>query len=258
MTVGSLLPKVVMLSWPIVASYLLQVAVGIADTKMVGALGPVQLAAVGTAGGVMFFFVSIAFVVSMGVQILVAQYVGRGDLKGTESVVKQGLLAAVGITLLLVSPWGVLLSGWIMRLMGADAEMIGHGAPYLQLVFAGMVFVILSFVITGALQGAGDTLTPLMILLVANIVNIGVNYLFIFGVGPFPAMGVQGAAVGTLVSRILSAIAGLAVLASGRFALVLDWRRSWRIDWGMIRRILSLGFPSSLPMHYPNLVLMGS
>lgn len=246
MTSGSLLPKVAMLSWPIIGAYLLQVAVGIADTKMVGSLGPVELAAVGTANSVMFFFVSISFAVSMGVQILVAQYTGRGDRQGTEQVVKQGVMAAGAITLLVVSPWGVLLSVWIMRLMGADAEMVRHGAPYLQLMFAGMLFLVLSFVITGALQGAGDTLTPLMILLVANIVNIGCNYLFIFGVGPFPALGVQGAAVGTLISRVLSALAGLAVLASGRFALVLHVREAWHVRWATGGRILALGFPASL------------
>lgn len=246
MTSGSLLPKVAMLSWPIIGAYLLQVAVGIADTKMVGSLGPVELAAVGTANGVMFFFVSISFAVSMGVQILVAQYTGRGDTQSTEQVLKQGIMAAVAITLLIVSPWGVLLSSWIMKLMGADVEMVRHGAPYLQLMFGGMLFLILSFVITGALQGAGDTLTPLMILLVANAINILCNYVFIFGVGPFPALGVQGAAVGTLVSRVLSAGAGLWVLASGRFALVLHWRRSWQVRWNTVGRILALGFPASL------------
>ncbi len=246
MTRGRLLPKVAMLSWPIIGSYLLQVAVGIADTKMVGILGPVQLAAVGTANSVMFFFVSISFAVSMGVQILVAQYTGRGDRQGTEQVLKQGLMAAVAITLLVVSPWGVMLSGFIMRQMGADGEMLQHGAPYLQLMFGGMVFLVLSFVITGALQGAGDTVTPLVILLVANLVNILCNYLFIFGVGPFPALGVQGAAVGTLISRVLSAGAGVAVLASGRFALVLHMREAWHVRWEVVKRILALGFPASL------------
>jgi len=234
------------LSWPIIGAYLLQVAVGIADTKMVGVLGAVQLAAVGTANGVMFFFVSISFAVSMGVQILVAQYMGRGDAENTEQVIRQGLIAAVAIALLIVSPWGVMLSGWIMKLMGADGEMVAHGAPYLQLMFGGMVFLVLSFVITGALQGAGDTITPLVILLVANLVNIGTNYLFIFGVGPFPEMGVAGAAVGTLISRVLSAVAGLLVLASGRFALVLHPRRSWRLRWDVLKRLLALGFPGSL------------
>ena len=104
----------------------------------------------------------------------------------------------------------------------------------------------LQAVITGALQGAGDTVTPLVILLVANVVNILCNYVFIFGVGPFPALGVQGAAVGTLVSRVLSAGAGLWVLASGRFALVLHWRRSWQVRWDTVGRILALGFPASL------------
>ncbi len=198
MTRGSLLRQTMYLSWPIVAASLLQVAVGIADIKMVGVLGPEAIAAVGMARTVIFTLVALVFAVSTGVQVLVAQYSGRGDQDNADRVVKQGLVAATVITLVVITPAGAIFSESVLRLLGANQQVLAHGTPYLQIMFAGMLFLVLSFIITAALQGAGDTLTPLILLLVANVFNIALNYLLIFGVGPFPRLGVpvMGTALG--------------------------------------------------------------
>jgi len=256
MTRGSLLRQTVYLSWPIVVGSLLQVAVGIADIKMVGVLGPEPIAAVGMARSVIFTLVALVFAVSTGVQVLVAQYSGQGDDVSADRVVKQGLVAATVITLAIITPVGTIFSESILRLLGANQEVLVHGTPYLQIMFAGMLFLVLSFVITAALQGAGDTLTPLILLLAANALNIVLNYLLIFGVGPFPRLGVPGAAVATLVARILTTSAGLAVLISGRFAVALRVRASWALQWQLIGKIFYLGIPAAIQGFTRNIAFM--
>ncbi len=256
MTRGSLLRQTVYLSWPIVATSLLQVAVGIADIKMVGLLGPEPIAAVGMARSVIFTLVALVFAVSTGVQVLVAQYSGRGDEVTADRVVKQGLVAATVITLAVITPVGVIFSESILRLLGANQQVLVHGTPYLQIMFAGMLFLVLSFVIVAALQGAGDTLTPLILLLVANVLNIILNYLLIFGVGPFPRLGVPGAAVAAIVARTLTTLAGLVVLMSGRFAVSLRMRSSWALRWELIGKIFYLGIPAAIQGFTRNIAFM--
>jgi len=256
MTQGPLLRNIFYLSWPIVCSSLLQVMVSIADIKMVGTLGHEQIAAVGISRSVVFILMAMAMAVATGVQVLVAQYAGRGDSEGMDRTVKQGLIASAAITLGLVTPLGVLFSGWIMARMGASEQVMAHGVPYMQILFGGILFMILSFVITASLQGAGDTITPLVLLLFANAVNILVNYLFIFGVGPFPRMGVAGAAVGTVAARFLSGVIGILILTSGRFAVKLRWRRSWAVRWELVHRILFIGVPAGLQHIVRNLAFM--
>jgi putative MATE family efflux protein len=245
-TAGPLVTKVLLLSWPIVLTHLLQITESVADVWMVGKLGAQELAAVGIARSVMAVLIPLSLAVSMGVQILVAQYCGRREMEKADRVVKQGIIAATMMSLLIVTPLGLLISGWLMKALGATPEVVEHGVPYLQLLFAGVVFMVLSFVITAALQGAGDTVTPLLLLVMTNVLNITINYVCIFGVGPVPAMGVTGAAVGTLTSRMLATIAGLLILSSGRFALTVNWFGRWYVRWHLWPRIFGLGVPMSV------------
>jgi putative MATE family efflux protein len=93
------------------------------------------------------------------------------------------------------------------------------------------------------LQGAGDTRTPLVIMVVINVIHVFFNYVFIYGAGPFPQMGVTGAALGTMTSRFVGTAIGLGVLFSCRFAVKLPRGTSFRPDWDLIWRMLRIGMP---------------
>ena len=175
MTQGPLLRGIFALSWPIVATSLLQVAVGIADIKMVGALGPEQIAAVGMSNSVVFILMGIAMAVATGMQVLVAQYSGRGDTDGMDRTVKQGLMVAVAIGLGLVTPLGLLFSPRILELLGASETVLADGIPFMRQIFSGVLLMVDSFIDTSALQGASDTLTPLVLRLVVDSLNIVFN-----------------------------------------------------------------------------------
>ncbi len=255
-TSGSLVWKMLVLSWPIVLTYLLQSVVSVADIYMVGKLGAKEVAAVGIARSVTFILVSLSFAVAMGVRVLVAQYSGSDQMEMADRAVKQGIIAATLLSLAFISPVGIMTSRWIMVLLGATPEVVGYGLLYLQLLFGGVVFLILSFVMTGALQGAGDTITPLILLLVTNAVNIAVNYVFIFGWGPFPQLGVTGAAIGTLTSRFLVTVAGLWIFSCGKYAISVNWVGRWHIRWDFWKKIFYLGTPASVQSITRNLGFM--
>ena len=246
MTRGPLLGKVVLLAWPMVLTGLLHISVSIADVVMVGKLGSDAIAAVGFSRGIIFILVSMITAVATGMQVLVAQYRGSGDRQGMEATVRQGLLLCVPLTVLVLSPVGVIASGWMMRALGATEPVLAAGVPYLQCLFAGLLFLVLSYVLVAALQGAGDTITPLILLLVGNLINVGANYVCIFGVGPVPAMGVLGAAVGTIVARAFVSLVLVGIIFSGRFIVHVRWRGPWRLRRDLIKRIFYIGLPAGL------------
>lgn len=225
---------------------LLQTLVNVIDVFMVGRLGPLEVAAIGM-GQVIRLLVLIGVLsVTAGSMALAAQAVGRRDKAQLRFVARQSLMLAllfgVGLSLL-----GLSFSGPIMRFLGGDtgAEVIALGTSYLNIFFLAGVFLTLNFTINSLMQGAGDTVTPLVLVGIINAFNVLFNYLLMFGVGPFPALGLDGAAYGTLIARGLGALLGIGLLYSGRNVIQLrglDYRPSWQ----MFKDILSIGIPSGL------------
>lgn len=218
---------------------------GLIDTMMVGTLGPQSLAAVGMGRTVLMAVLIFILAVSTGSQVLVARYTGAGDEEGVTRVVDQSLVLAVVMSLVLMAV-GLLFSPFLLRVLGAESEVIALGIPYMRIIFLGLIFMLLNFVINSILQGAGDTRTPLKIMLLINILNIMFNYFLIFGIGFFPQLGIQGAAWATVISRIVGASIGMWVLKSGRFAARTDIFSRFELNRELMYKVLRIGFPAGL------------
>ena len=240
LTTGNHVGNVLFLVWPIVIASLLQTVVGIADTIMVGRLGAQPLAAVGM--GRFIFMVVIIFIlaVSTGAQALVAHYTGAKNKERVTCVVDQALILSVIVTALLATI-GLLFSPFFLRLLGAEPEVIALGIPYMRIIFAGLLFMVLNFIINAILQGVGDTRTPLKIMALINALNIILNYLLIFGIGFFPQMGIIGAAWGTIIARSVGGGIGLWVLASNRFAARTLLHKRFKLELKLIGKIIRIG-----------------
>jgi putative MATE family efflux protein len=129
----------------------------------------------------------------------------------------------------------------------ADLFIINEGSIYLKIVLGSMIFGLPMMVINAILQGIGDMKTPLYIMLITNIINVILNYLLIFGIGFFPAMGVTGAAIGTGIGRTVGFLIGLGVLIKGEADIKLNWKYlNWKIDWETINNILKIGIPAAI------------
>lgn len=245
LTQGSLLRGIVALSWPIVLGAFLNWIMGVADIKMVGALGPEAIAAVGQSQGVIWVIMAIIFAVATGTQVLTARYRGAQRMDRVAEVTRQSIIisALAGAALI---PLGIWLAPLALQHLGVSPTVLADGTAYTRAFFWGSIGLMINFMVASALQGAGDTLTPMLMLVWINIIHIVLEYLMIFGYGPFPKMGVAGAAWAVVASRGLAALVMIWIVTSGRYAIKVPLRHSWALDWSLWRKMLFIGVPSSL------------
>jgi len=233
-------------AWPLIVTNILNASVGIIDFKMVGVLGVDSIAAVGMARQVMMFIMVLMIAVSGGASVLVAHAHGAGDRRRVSYVAGRSILLMALCAVFLIAPAGILLSRGILVLLGGKQTVVQLGTSYLRILFVGTLFTMFNFAVNGILLGVGRTRVSLALLILVNALNVAFNYLFIFGVGPLPAMGVAGAALGTVLARTVGSFAGVWILRTPRLPLQVEYRDALGLDVPLIRRILYLGGPRSL------------
>ncbi|MDA3814577.1 MAG: MATE family efflux transporter [Candidatus Cloacimonetes bacterium] len=234
------------IAWPIILTNILQVTVGIADFKMVGVLGIESIAAVGMSRQVMMFIMILMIAISGGASVLVAHAYGAKDKAKVSRTAGRSVTFMILAALLVIMPLGLLFSKLILILLGAESQVVSLGFSYLRILFLGSIFSMFNFVITGILLGVGKTKVSLNLLLITNTLNIGFNYIFIFGVGPIPALGVKGAALGTVLSRFIGSFIGIWILFSKRFPIQIKLKDALTFDFPLLKKILFLGGPRSM------------
>ncbi|MEM7119071.1 MAG: MATE family efflux transporter, partial [Chloroflexota bacterium] len=184
--------------------------------------------------------------VSAGAMSLVAQAKGARDPEQMSFVTRQAISSGtlLGIFLTIV---GLLLTEPLLKLAnsGGEPEAVVLGTQYLQIIFLGMIFLVLNIVFNRLMQGAGDTWTPLVLSGSLNLLNILFNYVFMFGFGPIPAYGLAGAAIGTVLARGIGIVLAFAVIYSGRNVIKILPGSYWP-NWQMFKDIFSIGIPSGV------------
>lgn len=237
---------VFVLALPAIIEMILQTAVGVVDTAMVGRIGSNALAGVGLGNQIMMLFNVVIAAIGTGTTALVARLTGANQPREAGKVAEQAVYIAIAIALLVMAiliPWSDNLLALFFKT--TDSEVIELGSVYVSTVALALVFNYSLILINGTLRGAGDTRTPMRITLVVNAINIIGNYFLIYGIGPFPELGVQGAALSTAFSHMIGGIlAFLSLLRSPKIAV----RFGWRIhpDLQIIKRILRIGIPAAL------------
>lgn len=234
------------LALPIIFTNLLMTLLHVVDIFMVGRLGPLEIAAVGMSVAIRMLVNTFILAVVTGAMALAAQAKGARNPQRLSDVFRQSMSLAVIVSVILSSV-GYLVAEPLLSFLngGGDPLAVAIGREYLELLFLGTFFLVGSFLVNSIMQGAGDTLTPLYVTGVVNVINIVLNYLFIFGPGPFPAMGVTGAAVSTLASRVIGMTICLTLIYSGRNVVRLlpgTYLPNWQTFWD----ILSIGLPAGI------------
>lgn len=247
-----LLAQVWQLAWPTVVYSLLQTLVGLVDLYMVGRLGPEAIAAVGFSQQILMLIMIGALGVNTGTIALVAQFIGAEKRDQAGRVAGQALLSMFALGVAIAIP-GVVVGREFLILLGARDSVLDQGSPYLRLMLGGSSLMMLNFAVAFIFRGAGDALTPLKIAVGVNVINVVGNWLFIFGIGPFPRLGVTGAAVGTLVARAAGATVGVALLTTGWYRVRLRFAGgAGLVDFSLIRRILNIGLPAAAQGFFRN------
>lgn len=237
-TVGSLRKGIILLAIPMMLEMAMESVFALVDTFFVGRIGNGALTTVGLTEVMMTLVYSVAIGVSTAPMAMVARFIGEKDPGKAGLAAGQAILLGVFVSLLIAVP-GFLFAEDLLRLMGATEAVIREGAGYTRIMFATNVVIMLLFVINGIFRGAGEAAKAMRVLWLANGINIVLDPIFIFGFGPIPALGVEGAAVATSIGRGIGVGYQFYLLSGGRSALRMR-ARAWVVDWGMQLRIVKI------------------
>ena len=220
---------------------------GIVDHVLVGHLvGYTGNAAIGVAWQI--FLIVIAFISSLfiGMGVLVARFAGAGDEDKVDRVVYQAFLTAVGISLFIMAPIGWFASPWLLDLINAAPPVKAEALPFLRIMFLCSVGMMVFFMLSGALRSAGDARTPMILGIALTVLNLVFNIIFISGLGPIPALGTKGAAVGTCVASGILMVYSLWKLGRGTWVVKFPHGQGFGPDWQIIRSLFRFGLPSGI------------
>lgn len=220
---------------------------GIIDHVLVGHLvGFKGNAAIGVAWQI--FIVVIAFIMSLftGMSVLVARFAGAGDEDKVDRTVYQAFLTAVGISLFVMAPVGYFLSPTLLDLVNAAPAVKVEALPFLRIMFMFSTGMLVFYMLGGALRSAGDARTPMIMGIALTVLNIVFNVVLIDGVGPIPAFGTTGAAMGTCGASGLVAIYALFKLWKGGWVVSFPKGKGFGPDWTIIKSLFGYGLPTGI------------
>jgi putative MATE family efflux protein len=231
---------VFLLAVPMVLELVLESTFAVVDIFFVGRLGSSAVATVGLTETMLFLIYAVGMGLAMAVTAVVARRVGEGD--GDAAAVSA--MQAIWIAVLASVPFsiaGIVFAQDLLRLMGADAWTLENGYPYMQWALGGNAVIMLLFTINAIFRGAGDAAAAMRVLWIANGINIVLDPILIFGFGPIPALGVEGAAIATTIGRGAGVLLQLWILfRGGQHLSVLRSHVVWHAAtaWTIVRTSL--------------------
>ena len=243
-TEGTLGRAIVLLAVPMVLEMCMESLFGVVDVFWVAHLGADAITTVGLTETCMMVLYVIALGLGMGATALVARRMGEKDEAAAGLVAVQAIV--VGLLIATATAFaGFTYAPNLLRLMGGTDDVVRIGAGYTRMMFAGSATIFLLFLVNAVFRGAGDAATAMRALWIANIVNICINPCFIFGVGPFPRLGVTGSAVGTTIGRGIGVLFQLWILTSARSRLLIG-ARQLRLDLAVMLKLVRLSLTAML------------
>jgi putative MATE family efflux protein len=233
----------VRLTIPMIFGVLSMVVYNLVDTFFVGRLGKDQLAALSFTFPVVLVISSLALGIGMGASAAVSRAIGAGDHARVKRLATDSLLLAL-LIVGAVAVSGMLTIDPLFRLLGADETIRPYIREYMGIWYPGMVFVVVPMVGNNTIRATGDTRTPGLVMMIGALTNAALDPVLIFGLGPFPAMGIRGAATATLIGRSITFLVAIYVLAV-REHLLLFTRPALRAVLRSWREVLFVGLPNA-------------
>jgi len=241
---GPIVKTLFLLGLPLMLTNVFQMCYSLADTYWLGQyVGEVGVAATTLAWPLVFFFVSFAGGMAVAGTSLVSQYTGMKNKREVKRSAGQ-VLVIMSLIAISVSILGILLADLVLDFMGAQPEVFENSSVYIKIIFISMpfMFVIQSF--AAVMRGWGDTKTPMLISAVSVVINLILDPFLIIGIGPFPELGVAGAAIATVISRAVGAAICIYVLFWGRQSLRIAFKHL-KLQKEKVKQILRVGLPAS-------------
>jgi putative MATE family efflux protein len=244
---GPLRSAVWKIAWPTMLTNVIGGLQGIVDHALVGHLvGFKGNAAIGVAWQI--FIVVIVFINSLftGMSVLVARFAGAGEEEKVNRTVYQAFLTALGISLLVMAPLGYFLAPKLLDLVHSAPEVKAEALPFLRIAFLFSTGMLVFYMLSGALRSAGDARTPMMLGIALTVLNLVLNVILIRGLGPIPAFGTAGAAMGTMLASGLIALYSMVKLWRGDWVVSFPRADGFGPDWTIIRSLFRFGLPTGI------------
>ncbi len=257
LTDGDLVRPMFYLAWPLVLIQLLQVAYNVGDTFWLGALSPDAVGALSLAFPLIFFLISIGGGFTAAGAILIAQHTGADSGKG--GLIAGQTLSFITLVAIAVGVIGYVATDPMLALLPAtgdtEAVLIPMAAEYMRVFFLGAPFLFGFFIFVSLMRGYGNTRAPMRVMVVSVVINLAIDPLLIFGVGPFPRLEIQGAAVATVFSRGVATMIGLYILFYTDVGPTIERGHLVpRLEY--VSKITRLGVPTALEQSMSSLAMI--
>jgi len=239
---GPILKTLLALALPSMLAFLFHTAFNFIDRFFVSRLGQVEFGALGMAFTLQSILIAIGVGTGTGVSSLIARLVGAGKTEEADNAAEHALLIVLALSII-TTTIGPLLSRPFFTLLGASPEMLPHILSYINIILFGSSFKFFSMIGNGILRGEGNTVTPMRVMMTGTLVNIILDPILIFGLGPFPALGVKGAAIATVAGRVTSSLLIAGALFSSK-NVVNPNLKSFFFQSRFIKGIFAVGAPS--------------
>src|SRR6056297_736552 len=247
--------EALILAWPVVLNHIFTTAMRTTDMILMGFFGPAAVTAVGLGDVWERIILRIGLGLGTGSISLISQETGtqtKQASKNADEILSQVIFASIiiGIPFIVI---GWLIPDTLIRILGAAPKVIELGAQYLLIIFSAAPFRIISIIAARAMQGTGDTKTPMVVEIVGNIINITLSIVLALGIGPFPNYGVLGVGIGTFTAKFISALIYILIFLSNKSKFNLQIpSKDW--DLTIIRQLFKVSMPKILQGIYQSLI----
>ncbi|MBD3164683.1 MATE family efflux transporter [Candidatus Woesearchaeota archaeon] len=244
------------LAWPIMLATIVQTLYNVVDTAYVGRLGEEALAAITFSFPLFFILIALNAGINTGMSSRIARFLGENKKKEAENTAMHGLIISSAVAIL-IAIIAISFLRQILAFLGARGNVLEFAVDYMNIIFAGSVFMFLAYVFNGIFSAQGNTKTPMKIMIASTLINVALDPFFIFprvlGI-PGLGLGIQGAALATVISFFT----GLAIFmaATRKVSYLHVHRRNFHFSLPIIREIFSVGLPSSFTMLLLSIYIM--
>ncbi len=241
LTRGAVGPLLFRLTCPMILGMISMVSFNLADAYFIGKLGTDQQAALTFTFPVVVFIASIALGLGNGASAVISRAIGKGNREEVRRLATDSLLLSLGTVAVFVLI-GMFTINPLFRILGAKEQILPHIKQYMEIWYWGMIFVVVPMVGNNIIRATGDMLLPGLTMSLAALINFGLDPLFIFGIGPFPELGIRGAAAATVISRMITFTLALVILIKREKVIVFHIPEISKVidSW---KKILYVGIP---------------
>ncbi len=241
---GSILGTLFWLAWPMIVANLVNTSYNIIDAYWLGKLGRQAFGAPTVSFPLIMLFYSIGMGFAMAGISLISQYIGAGDFKSANRSAGNLLAFMLSMSVVL-STLGILFSPYFLQLMHVPSDIYPYAVSYLKVIFAGIPISFIGFAFNTIANSLGDTRTPTVLNIASSITNMVLDPFLIYGWLGLPTLGVVGAAIATIISRVIVSAAGLKYLITGYHGLKITWS-DLRIEKWWLKKVISIGTPMAI------------